>query len=168
MPANLENSAVATGLKKVSFHSNLKERQGQRMFKLLHSFHMLAKECSKFSKLGFNSTWTKNFQIFKLDLEKEEEPEIKLPTTAGSWKKQEISRKHLFLLYWLCQSLWLCGSQQTVENSSRDGNTRPPHLPPEKSVCRSRSNSWNRTWNNRLVPNRERIKSRLYIVTLLS
>ena len=56
MPANLENSAVATGLEKVSFHSNLKERQGQRMFKLLHSFHMLAKECSKFSKLGFNST----------------------------------------------------------------------------------------------------------------
>jgi len=35
----------------------------------------------------------------------------------------------------------LCGSQQTVENSSRDGNTRPPDLPPEKSVCRSRSNS---------------------------
>ena len=31
-----------------------------------------------------------------------------------------------------------CGSQQTVENSSRDGNTRPPDLPPEKSVCRSR------------------------------
>ena len=34
-----------------------------------------------------------------------------------------------------------CGSQQAVENSSRDGNTRPPDLPPEKSVCRSRSNS---------------------------
>ena len=53
------------------------------------------------------------------------------------------SRKHLLLLYWLCQSLWLCRSwhSQTVENSSRDGNTRPPDLPPEKSVCRSRSNS---------------------------
>ena len=34
-----------------------------------------------------------------------------------------------------------CGSQQTVENSSSEGNTRPPGLPPEKSVCRSRSNS---------------------------
>ena len=34
-----------------------------------------------------------------------------------------------------------CGSQQTVENSERDGNTRPPDLPPEKSVCRSGSNS---------------------------
>ena len=37
MPANLENSAVATGLEKVSFHYNPKERQCQRMFKLLHN-----------------------------------------------------------------------------------------------------------------------------------
>ena len=37
--------------------------------------------------------WTVNFQMFKLDLEKAEEPEIKLPTSAGSWKKQESSRK---------------------------------------------------------------------------
>ena len=43
----------------------------------------------------------------------------------------------------LAAVVWIspCGSQQTVENSSRDGNTRPPDLPPEKSVCRSRSNS---------------------------
>ena len=39
------------------------------------------------------------------------------------------------------QSLWLCGSQQTMENSSRDGNAWPPDLPLEKSLCRSRSNS---------------------------
>ena len=38
------------------------------------------------------------------------------------------------------KSLCLCTSQQTVENSSRDGNIRPPYLPPEKSVCRSRRN----------------------------
>ena len=44
MPANLENSAMATGLEKVSFHSNPKERQCQRMVKLqLHSSHMLVK-----------------------------------------------------------------------------------------------------------------------------
>ena len=39
----------------------------------------------------------------------------------------------------------LCASQQTVENSKRDGNTRPPILPPDKPVCRSRSNSQNQT-----------------------
>ena len=61
----------------------------------------------------------------------------------------------------------MCGSQQTVENSERDGNTRPPDLPPEKSVCRSRSNSYNCTWNNRRVPNQETGTSRLDIVTLL-
>ena len=36
-------------------------------------------------------------------------------------EKARVSEKHLFLLYWLCQSLWLCESQQTVENSLRDG-----------------------------------------------
>ena len=36
---------------------------------------------------------TVNFQMFKLDLEKAEEPEVKLPTSNGSWKKQESSRK---------------------------------------------------------------------------
>ena len=45
------------------------------------------------------------FQMFKLDLEKAEEPEIKLPTSTGSWKKKRVPEKHLFLLYWLCQSL---------------------------------------------------------------
>ena len=60
-----------------------------------------------------------------------------------------------------------CVDDNKLENSSRDGNTRPPDLPLEKSVCRSGSNSWNWTWNNRLVPNRKRSASRLYIVTLL-
>ena len=59
----------------------------------LHSSHTIAKQSSKFSKPGFNSTWTKNFQIFKLDLEKAEEPETKLPTSLWSQKKQENSRK---------------------------------------------------------------------------
>ena len=59
MSANLENSAVARGLKNVSFLSNPKEGQCQRMFKLslqLRSFHMLARKCSKSFKLGFSST----------------------------------------------------------------------------------------------------------------
>ena len=48
-------------------------------------------------------------------------------------KSKRIPEKHL--LYWLRESLWLCRSQPAVENSSRNGNTRPPYLPPEKSVC---------------------------------
>ena len=56
-------------------------------------------------------------------------------------KAREFQKKHLFLLYWLCQSFLLCGSQETVENSSRDGNTRAPDLPLEKPIIRSGSNS---------------------------
>jgi len=59
----------------------------------LHSSHTLVKWCSKFCKPGFNSTWTENFQMFKLVVEKVEEPEIKLPTSTGSQKKQGNSRK---------------------------------------------------------------------------
>ena len=60
--------------------------------------HMLTliKQCSKFSKLGFSSMWTVNFQMFKLLLEKAEEPEIKLPTSAGSLKKQEFQKNICF------------------------------------------------------------------------
>ena len=76
-----------------------------------------------------------NFQMFKLDLEKAEEPEIKLPTSTGSSKKQESSRKtSTSALLTLPKPLG--GSQQSAENSSRDASTRPPYLPPEKSVCR--------------------------------
>ena len=59
----------------------------------LQSSHTLAKWCSKFSKTGFNSRWTMEFEMFKLDLEKAEEPEVKLPITIRSSKKQESSRK---------------------------------------------------------------------------
>ena len=57
------------------------------------SFHMLASLCSKSFKLGFSSMWIENFQMNKLDLEKAEEPEIKFPTSTGSSRKQESSRK---------------------------------------------------------------------------
>ena len=76
-----------------------------------------------------------NIQMFKLDAEKAEEQDIKLPTSAESWKKEESSRKTS------TSALLTMPKPLTVENSERDGNTRPPDLPPEKSVCRSRSNS---------------------------
>ena len=54
---------------------------------------MLARLCSESFKLGFSSLWTKNFQMFKLDLEKAEEPGIKLPTFTEPGRKQRNSRK---------------------------------------------------------------------------
>ena len=52
----------------------------------------ISKVMLNFSKPGFSNMWTENFQLFKLVLEKAEEPEIKLPTSAGSWKKQEFQK----------------------------------------------------------------------------
>ena len=81
----------------------------------LRSLHMLAQLWLKSFKLGFSSTSMKNFQMYKLDLENTEKPVIKLSTFVWSYKKQENSRKAFASL--ITQNLWLCGSQQSVENS---------------------------------------------------
>ena len=79
--------------------------------------------------------------MFKLDLEKGEEPEIKLPTSAGSWKKQESSRKTSIFCFIDYAKAFDYVDHDKLENSERDGNIRPPDLPLEKSVCSSGSNS---------------------------
>ena len=91
MPANLENSSGhRPGKGQFSFQSQRKAMpKNAQTTTQLHSSHML-KKCLKF-KPGFSNTWTMNFQMFKLVLEKAEEPEIKLPTSARSWKKQGSS-----------------------------------------------------------------------------
>ena len=75
-----------------------------------------------------------NSLTFKLVLEKAEEPEIKLPTSSESSKKQKSSRKTSISALLTMPKPSLCGSQQTLENSKRDGNTGPPDLPLDKSV----------------------------------
>ena len=79
-------------------------------------------------------TWNLSSFWFKLVLEKAEEPEIKLPTSAGSSKKQESSKKTSISALLTMTKPWLCGSPQTVENSERDGNTRPPD-PASWEIC---------------------------------
>ena len=84
--------------------------------------------------------WTLNFQMFKLVLEKAEEPEIKLPTFAESLKKQEF-QKNIYFWFIDYAKAFDCVDHNKLESSERDGNTRPPDLPLEKPVCRSGSNS---------------------------
>ena len=83
----------------------------------LHSFHTLARLCSKFFKIGFSSMWTEDVQKYKLDLEKAEEPEIKLPIPIWSQENKGNSRKTFISASLTTKSLWVCGSQQTMENS---------------------------------------------------
>ena len=77
--------------------------------------------------------WTVNFQMFKLNLEKAEEPEIKLPTSVGSSKEQEF-QKNIYFCFIDYAKAFDCVDHNKLENSERDGNTRIPYLPLEKSV----------------------------------
>ena len=77
--------------------------------------------------------------MFKLILEKAEEPEMKLPTSTGSKKQQERSRK-ISTSALLTMPKPLTVEYNKLENSKRDGSTRPLDLPLEKSVCRSGRN----------------------------
>ena len=81
-----------------------------------------------------------NFQMFKLDLEKAEEPGIKLPTSVGSSlmiQKAREFQKNIYFCFVDYAKAFDCVYHNKLENSSRDGNTRPPDLLPEKSICRS-------------------------------
>ena len=68
----------------------------------------------KILQARFSSTWTMNFQMFKLVLEKVEEAEIKLPTSIVSEKAREFQKNICFIDY---AKAFDCGSQLTVENS---------------------------------------------------
>ena len=81
MPVNLENSAVATGLEKVSFHSNPKECSNYHTIALISH---ASKVMLKILQARLQQYVNVNFQMFKLVLEKAEEPQIKLPTFTGS------------------------------------------------------------------------------------
>ena len=97
MPANLENSAVATRLENVSLvfipkpkEDNAKECSNYCTIKLISH---TSKVMLKILQARFSNTYTVNFQMFKLVLEKAEKQEIKLSTSTGSSIKQESSRK---------------------------------------------------------------------------
>ena len=143
MPAGLENSAVATGLEKVSFHSNPKKGN--------------AKECSDYHTIALTSHVSKvMLKILQARLQQYVTHE--LPDVKAGLRKGKGTRDQVANIFWITEkarefqkNIYFCFidyakafdsvDHNEVENSSRDGNTRPPYLPPEKSVCRSRSNS---------------------------
>ena len=81
-----------------------------------------------------------NFQMSKLDLEKAE-PEIKLATSVESSRKQESSIKNIYFCCIDFAKAFDCVDYKKTWKIIRDGNTRPPDMPLEISVCRSRGNS---------------------------
>ena len=149
MPANLENSAVATGLEKVSFHSSPKEGQCQRMFRLTHNCtHLTCQQSNAQNSPRQASTVCelRTSRCVSWIQKKTDEAEIKLSASVGSQKKQENSRKtstSASLTTLKPLTVWITTNHGKF---LRDGNTRPPYLSPEKSVCRSRNNSQKCTW----------------------
>ena len=173
MPANLENSAVATGLEKVRFHSSPKGGQCQRMFKLPHNCtHFPCSESSKAStvcelRTSRCSSWIQ-----------------KRHTNQGSncqhpldHRKSKRSRETYFCFTDYAKA-FDCVDHNKLWKILKEMGI-PDHLTcllrnlygfsgvylPSTSLNQSNSQNW--TWNNRLVPNRKRSTSRLYIVILL-
>ena len=144
MPANLENSAVAATLEKVSFHSNPKGRQCQRMFKLPHSCtHLtLYQIMLKILQTGVQHCVNCELPYIQAEFRKGRGTRDQNPNMCWIIKKAKEFQKNIYFCFIDYAKASDCvDHHKSVENSSRDGNTRPPDLPPEKSVCRARSNS---------------------------
>ena len=141
MPANLENSAVATGLEKISFHSNPKEGQ--------------AKECSDYCKT-VHISHARQLMLKFLQARHQQYVNQELPDIQAGFRKDRRTRDQIANIHWIIEKArefqkticfcfidyakaFDCVYHKKLENSSKDGNTRPPDLPPEKPVCRSKS-----------------------------
>ena len=106
----------------------------------LCSFHVQLRLCSKSFKLGFSSMWTVNFLMFKLVLEKAEEPEIKLPTSIGIIEKVRQLQKNIYFCFIDYTKGFDCVDHNKLWRILKELGI-PPYLPPEKPIFRSRSNS---------------------------
>ena len=143
MTANLENSAVATGLVKVSFHFNPKETQCQ--------------ECSNYRTIALISHASK-LMLTILQARLQQYVNCELPGVQAGFRKGRGTRDQISNIRWIMEkgrefqkNIYFCFidyakafdyvDHNKLENSEGDGNTRPPNLPLEKPVCRSGSNS---------------------------
>ena len=115
------------------------------------------KECSSYNTIALISHASK-VMLKVLQARLQQYVNHELPDVQAGFRKTRVTRDQTDNIRWIIkkarefqkniyfysidsQSFWLCGSQETVENSSRDGNIRLPDLTPDKSLCRSRSNS---------------------------
>ena len=154
MPANLENSAVAIGLEKVSFHSNPKERQCQRMFKLPHNCTHFTHQQSNAQNSPSQSSTVHELRTSRCSsqiLKRQRNQRLNCQHLLDNRKSKKVPEKIYFFID--SAKAFDCVYHNKLESSSRAGNPRPPDLSSEKTLFRSRSNNQNWTWNNRLVPN---------------
>ena len=141
MPANLENSAVATGLEKVSFHSNPKERQCQRMFKLPHNSTQLThKQNNAQNPPSLQQSVNCEHPDVQAGFRKGRGTRDQTANSHWTIEKAREFQKNIYFCFIDYAKAFDCVDHSKLEHSERDRNTRPPDLSPEKSVCRSGSN----------------------------
>ena len=143
MPANLENSAVATRLEKSVFIPTPKKGNAKEY----PNYHTIAL-ISHASKV-----MVKILQARLQQYVNHETPDDQTGFVKGRETRDQIANMHwttekgrefqkiIYFCFIFYAKAFDCMGHNELENSSRDGNTRPPDLPPVKSVCRSRSNS---------------------------
>ena len=142
-----------------------------------------AKECSNYCTIALISHASKvMLKILQARLQQytnREHPDVQAGFRKGRGTRDQIAntcqiiekarefQENIYFCFNDYAKAFDCVDYNSCGKFLRDGNTRPPYLPPAKPVCRSGSNSQNQIWNNRLVPNWERSMSRLYIITCL-
>ena len=141
MPANLENSAMATGLEKISFHSNTRERKCQRMFRLLHNSLI-----SHTSEVMLKILQTRLQQYMNHEL-----PNVQAGFRKGRGTRDQIAnirwiikkarefQKNIYFSFIDYAKAFDCVDHKKLWKILKEMEL--PDLPPEKSVCSSRSNT---------------------------
>ena len=143
MPENLENSAVATGLEKSVFipipkKGNTKECSNYRTVALIsHTSKLMI----KILQARLQQYMSHELPDVQAGLRKGRGTRDQIAKICWIFKKARELQKNIYLCFTDYAKAFDCVDHNKLEDSSREGNTRPSDLPLEKSVCRSRSNS---------------------------
>ena len=126
MPENLENSTVAIRLEKVSFHSNLKERQCQRMIKLPHNCILLTqcKVMLKILQARLQQNMTHELRDVQVGFRKGRGSRDQIANICWIIKKAREFQKNIYFCLIDYAKAFDCVDHNKLENSERDGNTR--------------------------------------------
>ena len=143
MPANLENSAVATGLEKVSFipipkKGNAKECSNYRTISLISH---AGKVMLKILQARLQQYMNCEFPDVQAGFRKGRGTRDQIANTPWIIEKAREFQKNIYFCFIDYAKAFDCVDDNKLENSLRDGNTRPPDLPLETSVCRSGTHS---------------------------
>ena len=133
----------ATGLEKVSFHSNPKERQSQRMLKLctIALISHASKVMLKILRARLQQYMNRELPDVQAGFRKGKGTRAQIANIRWIIEKARELQKNVYFCFIDYIKTFDCVDCNKLENSERDGHTRPPGLPLEKPICRSGSNS---------------------------